>query len=124
MESAATSYKGSVFWSLEKIFKMLFVPSCLYIFIYFLLSYKLTGYPIYLNLFFTNLLNIGVMSIFMVSGISLSFLRFKAILEDYVRSFHLKLMLQVLFIGFNIFSFTLIFFAFIYLNFVISITTI
>jgi succinate dehydrogenase hydrophobic anchor subunit len=79
--------------------------------------------PFYLNLFFINILNICVLALFMISGVLLSFLRFKAIIEDYIPNSHKRMVLKILFIALNIFLFTFTFFTFIYFNFVISITT-
>jgi succinate dehydrogenase hydrophobic anchor subunit len=117
------SSHGSTDWFLEKFSKITFLPTALYIFFYFLLSYKLTHLQFYLNLFFINIVNIAIFTLFAISGGLLSYLRFKAILEDYVKSFHKKVLLKIFFINFNIFVFTFVFFTFIYFNFVISITT-
>lgn len=117
------SKSGSTSWILEKISSIMFIPCALYIFCYFLLSYKLTGMQFYLNLFFVNFLNIAVTFVFLISGGVLSFLRFSTILNDYIKSEHKKLIVKVLFLFFNIFFFTFVFFTFIYFNFVISITT-
>ncbi len=117
------SSKGSGVWFVEKFAKTLFIPTSLYIFFYFLLSYTLTGLQFYLNLFFINIINIAIFSLLAVSGGVLSYLRFKAILDDYVKSFHKKTILKIIFISFNIFVFTFVFFTFIYFHFVISITT-
>lgn len=115
--------EGSGNWVCEKFAKVLFFPSALYIFFYFLLSYKLTLLAFYLNLFFVNLVNLSIMAVFMLSGGLLASLRFKAILEDYVKGSHKRMLFRILFTGFNIFSFTFIFFTFIYFNFIISITS-
>jgi succinate dehydrogenase hydrophobic anchor subunit len=117
------SGEGSENWVIEKFAKAFFLPSSLYIFFYFLLSYKLTGLQFYLNLFFVNLLNISVMAMFMLSGGVLAILRFRAIIEDYIKGSHKRMLLRILFTGFNIFSFTFLFFTFIYFNFIISITS-
>lgn len=117
------SSKGSNNWFLEKISSLLLLLSALYIFFYFLFSYKITGLQFYLNLFFINLFNISILSIFMISGGLLSYLRFKAILDDYIKSSNTKMLLKIIFIGFSIFSFTFLFFTFTYFNFIISITT-
>ena len=119
----SASGKGSGKWMLEKIAKFIFLPSALYVFFYLLLSYKITGLGFYLNLFFVNLVNISILALFMLSGGLLAFLRFNAVMEDYVKSFHARTMLNVLFIAFNIFFFTFAFFSFIYFNFIISVTT-
>ena len=117
------SGSGSEVWVAEKMMAIMLVPSALYIFFYFLLSYKLTGLQFYLNLFFVNLLNICVAFIFMLSGGVLSYLRFGAILNDYIKSSHAKLIAKVIFLFFNIFFFTFVVFTFMYFNYVISITT-
>lgn len=117
------SKKGSTNAMLEKMASIMLIPSAFYIFFYFLLSYKLTGLQFYLNLFFVNLINISVAFVFMASGGLLAYLRFGAVLDDYIKSVHTKLLIKTLFLFFNIFFFTFVFFTFIYFNFVISITT-
>ena len=114
---------GSKAWIVEKFAKIIFVPTALYVFFYILLSYKITKMPFYIDLFFVNLLNISVLALLMVSGIAIAYLRFNAILLDYVKSHHKRIVLKTLFIAFNIFFFTFVFFTFIYFNFLISITT-
>ncbi len=114
---------GSNSWVMEKFAKFAFIPTALYLFFYMLLSYKMTKMPFYIDLFFANLLNICVALLFMVSGFTLAYIRFNAILLDYIKSSHKRTVLKILFTIFNIFFFTFVFFTFIYFNFLISITT-
>jgi succinate dehydrogenase hydrophobic anchor subunit len=117
------SVSGSDDWIKEKFAKIIFLPSSLYVFVFFLLSYKLTHVSFYLNLFFTSLLNVSALILMLSSGLLLAYIRFKAILNDYVKCSHLKLLLRILFIAFNTFFFTFTVLSFIYFNFIISIST-
>jgi succinate dehydrogenase hydrophobic anchor subunit len=119
----AKSGKGSNNWILEKFAKIIFIPSTLYVFFFFLLSYKVNGSIFYVNLFFIDLINISILFMLMLSGFLLSYLRFGAVLEDYIKSPHTRIIIKILFIAFNIFFFTFTFITFIYFNFIISITT-
>jgi succinate dehydrogenase hydrophobic anchor subunit len=117
------SEKGSNDWILEKFAKIIFLPSSLYVFFFFLISYKSVGVTFYLNLFFASAINLSAMMLFMSSGVFLAYLRFKAILLDYITCYHTIMVLKVIFIAVNTFFFTFVFLSFIYFNFIILITT-
>jgi succinate dehydrogenase hydrophobic anchor subunit len=110
---------GSGEWVLEKFAKLIFLVSALYVFLAFLLSYKEYNIPFYFNLFFAKTINLTALIMLMASGFCLAYLRFKAILLDYVPNSHARIIIRGIFILANSFFLIFAILSFVYFHFII-----